>query len=396
MKIIHVFPTLIKGGGERVAVELANHASMAGHQVTIIVAFPVDSTLLQNEVDPRVQVLCVSDSTISKMGRYLAIFPWLWRNRSWLTKQDILHCHLTYGAVFGTIVGLCRCLTNTKQPVIVETYHAVGMNVPLFNRWFHAQLLASRDGIVLMAEDGYWKNFIMGHPKLHSEIIPNGIKVPCQGSISREARQAYRRELGIPDDCQFIIGTVGMLRPDRQPWRLLSVFAEVAQVLGEKVHFLIAGGGAEKELDHMRSLINAKGLEGKVHLPGLVLNPDKPRSIMDLYITLNVGSITGIAALEAACSGLPVLALQMLEQYDSTHEDWIWSSADSGEVAERAISLIRSPKDRGELAEKQQTYVRANHTAGSMADSYFLFYQVAIDASHKKIKTSINPSQKRI
>ena len=192
MKIVHVLPTLTRGGGERVAVELANHSSKAGHQVTIVVAFLVDPALLQDELDPRVQVLWVSSSIGSRMGQYLGIFPWLWRNRLWLAKQDILHCHLTYGAVLGTIVGLWRRLSRTMQPVIVETYHAVGMNIPRLHRWFHAQMLARRDGVAFMAEDDYWEKFILEHPKFHSEVILNGVKIPSQESVSEESQKAHR------------------------------------------------------------------------------------------------------------------------------------------------------------------------------------------------------------
>ncbi len=386
-KIVHVLPTLTRGGGERVAVELANYASMAGHQVTIVVAFLVDPALLQDELDPRVQVLCVSNSIGPRIGKYFGIFPWLWRNRLWLAKQDILHCHLSYGAGLGMIVWLWRNLSRVMQPVTVETYHAVGMNIPRLYRWFHAQMLARRDGVAFMAEDEYWKKFILEHPKLHSEVIPNGIKIPSQESVSQEAQKAHRRKLGIPDDCRFVVGTIGMLRPDRQPWLYLPIFAEVARILGTDVHFVIAGGGVE--LDRMRLLVTEQGLEGQVHLPVLDLNPSLTRSIMCIYITLNVGSLTGIAAMEAASATLPVLAVQLRDEYQDAGNDWIWSSADTREVAERVIRLIRLPQERHELAERQKAYIRANHTIEKMADSYFAFYRAVVEASRMKAKTSI-------
>jgi glycosyltransferase involved in cell wall biosynthesis len=386
MKIIHVLPALTKGGGERIAVELANHASMAGHQVTIIVAFLVDPAFLQDELDPRVQVLCVSSSMGSRIGHYFGIFPWLWCNHAWLAKQDILHCHLTFGAVLGAVVGLWRSLSRTIQPAIVETCHSVGMNISWFKRWSYAQLFKHRDGIAFMAEDDYWKKFILEHPKLHSEIIPNGIKIPSQKSVSHETQKAHRQKLGIPGDCRLVLGTIGRLRSDRKPWLYLPIFAEVARVLGPDIHFVIAGGGAE--LDRMRLLVAEKGLEGQVHLPGLDLGPNLTRSIMTLYITLNVGQITGIAAMEAAFSNLPVLAVQLLDDYQGGVNDWIWSSPDSRAVAERAVKLIRLPQERQELAERQNAYVLANHTVEKMVDSYFAFYQTAVKVSPTKAEMS--------
>ena len=42
MNIVHVVPALTKGGAERVAVELANHAVGSGHKVTLIAGWSVD------------------------------------------------------------------------------------------------------------------------------------------------------------------------------------------------------------------------------------------------------------------------------------------------------------------------------------------------------------------
>lgn len=393
MKIVHVLPALTKGGGERVAAELASHAAQAGHQVTLIAAYPVDSALLRDALHPGVRVRYISDSVDSRLGRYLRVLPWLWRHRSWLAEQDILHCHLTYGAVFGTAMGILRRVWGARRPVVVETYHAVGMPIPPLHRWLHACLAARRDALVLMAEDEYWRTFLANRPGLFSEFIPNGISISCQDDVNPAVRRAYRRELGIPDNCRFVIGAVGRLEPDRQPWLYLPIFAEVARALRPEVHFVLAGGGTE--LDRMRSLVIEHGLAGRVHLPGLVLDPCLPLSIMDLYITLNVGATTGVAALEAALSNLPVLGIQMLAGYRPGPNDWIWSSADLLEVAGRAIELLRSPTDRQALAERQTAYVRAHHTTEAMACSYNALYQAAIERSQTKANKPDRLSQRR-
>jgi hypothetical protein len=134
----------------------------------------------------------------------------------------------------------------------------------------------------------------------------------------------------------------------------------------------------------MRSLVIERGLAGQIHLPGLVLRPGLPLSIMDLYVTLNVGPVTGMAALEAAASGVPVLGIQMLAEYQPGPKDWIWSSADLSEVAGRAIELLRSPTERKALAERQRAYVQAHHTTEAMACSYDALYQTATERSRTK------------
>ena len=379
MKIVHVLPALTKGGGERVAVELANHAAQIGHQVTLLAGWPVDPALLQDALHPEVCVLYVSNSAVSKVGRYFSIIPWLWRHRLWLANQDILHCHLTYGGIFGTIV---KALRSGKQPSIVETYHAVGMPIPWLKRWFHACLVAHRDAIVLMAEDVFWCQFLIRHPDLLSKFIPNGISISGTKCIKEAQKISYRREIGIPENCGFVIGSVGRMAPDRKPWLYLPIFVEIARVLGPEVHFVIGGDGSE--LDRMNELVIEHGLEGRVHLPGLVLDPSLPFSIMDLYVTLNLGKFTGMAAMEAASSGIPVLGIQLLPGYSPGANDWIWSSSDPLELAAQAITLIQSPTDRQALAERQNAYVRDHHTTEAMARSYYALYRASIQKFQAK------------
>ena len=369
-KIVHVLPALTKGGGERVAVELANHAARAGHEVTMIVGWPVDQELLEHEIIPAVSVFYISCGGVSIISRYLKLIKWIWRQRIWLANQDIIHCHLTLGAIFGSVTKLLR---SGKRPCIVETYHAVGMPIPWLKRWFHAWLLSHRDGIVLMAEDLFWRKFLSRHKHLISRTIPNGISITDTVRVGDEQRMNYRNSIGVPKNCRFVIGSLGRMSPDREPWRYLPIFEEIARVIGPDVHFILAGDGPE--LNRMRLLVEASGLEDKVHLPGLALDPFVPYSIMDLYITLNVGPLTGLAAMEAASSGVPVLAIQLLPEYQQSLEDWVWSSSDPLEVAECAIKLIQSSSDRQELSEKQIAYVLEKHTIDAMARSYYELYQ---------------------
>jgi glycosyltransferase involved in cell wall biosynthesis len=373
MKIVHVLSSLHKGGAETVMMELANSAVKVGHQVTVVAAHQTDSARLRKLFLPEVRVIYILDSHDSLFKMYFSLLIWVSRNISWLMGQDIIHCHLTYGAMFGSAVDICRKVLRKKKPKIVETYHAVGMPIPRLKKWLHSRLATHRDAFVLMAEDDYWRKFLADHPKLFSSVIPNGISISTKETEGQSQCLAYRREIGIPDDCRFVVGTIGMLRPDRQPWLYVPIFSEIARILGPDVHFVIGGSGSE--CDRVKSLVVQRGLQDRVHLPGLILNASLTRSIMDIYLTLNVGSLTGIAALEAASSSLPVLAIQLRSEYKCKPDDWIWSSNNPIELAEQVVKLIRSPTERQELSERQGTYVRTHHTTQAMANSYHSLYQ---------------------
>ena len=122
----------------------------------------------------------------------------------------------------------------------------------------------------------------------------------------------------------------------------LPVFKKIAKEFGPGVHFLLAGGGPE--LDRMRSLAIEHNLEEQVHFPGEVKEPIKALAVMDLYISINVGSITGLAGMEAAMFGVPVIAMQWKRGYIATPNDWIWSSTNQSDVAQCSVTSLHRKK----------------------------------------------------
>jgi glycosyltransferase involved in cell wall biosynthesis len=114
-------------------------------------------------------------------------------------------------------------------------------------------------------------------------------------------------------------------------------------------------------------------------MPGLVLDPAEPISLMDLFVTVNVGPITGIAALEAAFLGVPVVAIQLVEGYRAAPDDWIWSSSDPAEVAHKITELLGNPAARSELASRQQSIARTRFSIDAMAQAYDELYSAALD-----------------
>ena len=377
MKIAHVLPALTKGGGEKVAAELANHAARTGHKITMIVGWAVDSKLLRDTLLPDVNVIFVSKPMGPRIGHYIRLIIWFWMNRELVDRQDIIHCHLSYGSMFACLVSIRRLVTRKKTPQIVQTNHSVGAPMSYLRRWLQAFCARQSDALALIAEDEYWSLFAKKYPKIRTEVIVNGISHQANTSISASDKHQYRRQFGIPTNCKLVVGAIGRMTVDRQPWMYLPVFGEIAREFGTDVHFLIAGGGGE--LDRMRALSVDQRLVEQVHFPGEVNEPMKALSAMDLYISINVGPITGLAGMEAASFGLPVIAMQFTSGYCAAPADWIWSSTNQLEVAKRACELLRSPSNLNSLAVKQQSYVQSHYTIEAMAKSYYDLYKATFD-----------------
>jgi len=107
---------------------------------------------------------------------------------------------------------------------------------------------------------------------------------------------------------------------------------------------------------------------------------------MNLYLTVNVGATTGIAALEAAFLGVPIIALQLSEGYRPTAQDWIWSSADPAEVGAKAIELLNDRTALAELGQRQKGHARAHFSVSAMAEAYDALYQAALQRAQSAPK----------
>jgi len=376
LKIVHIIPAFTKGGAERVAVDLANASARDGHSVMLVACWKVDEEILRVQLDPEVRVVYTTEFANGKLRRYLASLSWVLKNRRWLAAQDVLHLHLTQAAVLGTLFHALRSLGRDRGPAIIETYHAVGMKIPQHMQTFHSWNCRQRDGIALMAVDSYWSEFIARNPKLVCELIPNGVDAPV-GAAHSDSVRAYLDEIGVPRRATQIIGNVGQFRADRQPLTIARILIDVLKQTPDDVHALMCGSGPE--LEPVRKLIESECLDKRFTLPGEVNEPRVAMSAMSLYLTINIGDITGIAALESAFCGVPIVAFQFNTNFKPVGNEWIWSNIAHDAVSARILLLLANHDQRACIAADQHAHALAEYSVDSMLRRYIALYRRVLE-----------------
>jgi len=296
----------------------------------------------------------------------------------WLSGRQIIHLHLTYAAILGTVFRLWVFLRQLKCPVVFETYHAVGMKIKKSKRALSAWNLRLRDGVAFIALDAFWRDFINRYPELLCVHIPNGIDSPVD-DLFQDNIEAFRVQTGLPETANRIIGTVGQFRADRSPQEIAKILITVLKQSQPNVHALMCGSGPE--LVHVAELIHKEGLQSRFTLPGLIKEPRVAMAAMSVYLTINVGEITGIAALEAALCGVPIVALQFDSCHECSDSSWIWSHVKSDEVSKRILSLLDAPEQLAAIARMQREYVVSNHLAEGMYRRYLAIYRCLLDGT---------------
>ena len=296
---MHVLPTLAKGGAEKVVVDLLNEAHKSGHHVTLLSIYPTDSQQRFNELDNTIEVLYVSNVKSIFAPSVVKSIRWIFLNWRLIKKQDIIHAHLTISSVFVTIIWFISRCTFSKSPKIVETNHSIGIPIARWQYKLFSVLSRWRDCYILMAQDQYWESLIKSRKKTLLGIIPNGIAMTDK-EVTNADKETFLNRCGIFNNKRLIVGTVSRIVAERSPLKLLDIFTKINQKLPpeEKVIFIWGGEGAM--YDFVKDLISNSEMAEYVYLPGLIIDATIARFVMSLYISINVGAITGIAGIEAA------------------------------------------------------------------------------------------------
>jgi glycosyltransferase involved in cell wall biosynthesis len=264
--------------------------------------------------------------------------------------------------IFGFLISALRRINRKKSPKLIATCHVVGVGVAAFPRILNERLSYFFDSFVLMAQDAKWRNFIRNRNRENILLIANGISSNVSGHKSRPS----------PKNGSWKIGTISRLQAERKPWLFLETFANIQNLKSGHVEFILGGDGPERESLVLQS--EKLGLTTSLSMPGLVQTPNDFLNSLDLYITLNVEAITGIAGLEAVFAGIPVVGIQLSKDYENGPEDWIWSSQDPQGVAQKIVEWLKDPTQLATVAEEQYKIARETFSVERMRDNYLSLY----------------------
>jgi len=365
LRILHVISNLSPGGAEKVVLDLAGHQTSAGHQATIL--SPVDLKTAQVRPTPAgVCMMFLSATPLGRFAKYLAIWRFIRQNRTLIDAQDVIHLHLTMGAIFGFFY---RIIARHAGPIVVETNHSAGMPMNQHLRRIRRWMAKRFDAVALVVEDDFWRD-----PKA-LDTIP--VRLIANG-MDPAVYQAVPRGLKASGDAP-VIGTVGMFREDRTPWIFVDIFAQITRQTKAAGHlvprFLMVGDGPL--LDDVRNRMIKAGLEDIVTFHGVSSFPAEQAATMDIFISLNVGPLTGMAAIEASFTGTPLVGYQMDPEYVADEGDWIWSSSDPERLAAHVVSLLGDTALCDAVKEAQQTHANAHHSLNMVHEKYLDLYQEA-------------------
>jgi glycosyltransferase involved in cell wall biosynthesis len=184
-------------------------------------------------------------------------------------------------------------------------------------------------------------------PEVPVAILPNGVDAG-----------AWHTSVTPTQSSRVVIATVGRLAERKRPRQLLRMVREAREMVppGIEIELVIVGDGPLRAA--LQRSIRRHGMSNWVHLIGRA-NHERIRDLysgVDLYVAPARLESFGIAALEARCAGLPVVAHagSGITSFIRDGKEGLLTS-DDREMAAAIAHLVNSPALRARIREHNST-----------------------------------------
>ncbi len=245
---------------------------------------------------------------------------------------DIIHSH--DGILWPRLVFFLL-----RTPVVMHTHLPITQERTNKNRLGGVMVKATTKmlvGISLHTIESWVKD---GYPPSQIHYVPNGVDQNRFAIGTKEIKQKLRQQHNLPVD-KHILLWVGRLH---QQVKGTDRVERIAALLPDGMVVVVVGNGEEYEGMHER----CKGLidEGRMVMAGSTSIPEKYYQLADSYLFTSYREAFGLVILEAAFSGLPILAfpvtegggaIGILQEFEASMVD----DSDSNEAIEAKLSAL--------------------------------------------------------
>jgi len=282
-------------------------------------------------------------------------------------SPDILHAH------WATSYGLMGALSNW-HPFILSTWGSDVFDFPRKSFWHKRMIeftLRRADDVTatsrMLADET--KRYMSADRPVHT--IPFGV------DIDRFRPQTSARRGGVT------VGIVKKLEKKYGVEHLIRAFATITSAHPE-ARLLIVGDGSEEMA--LRELARQLGIEKSVIFAGFTKNDRVPYYLhqMDVFVVPSVMSSEtfGVAAVEAAACGLPVIASDiggLPEVVIDGQTGFLVPPAAPAAIAEKLLLLIENLPLRRKMGEAARKFVERNYIWEKNAGKMEKLYRSAVE-----------------
>lgn len=294
----------------------------------------------------------------------LAFVGFLWKLTRMIRRirPDVLLTFQHYGNIFGAPAGRLAGV-----PAIIANHVSAPATIsPMARRIDRLLGLAGCYDAITVNSNETWRDY-QNHPPRYRKLlthVPHGFEDKSVAVGKAEARAQFGLPAGVP-----LIGSVARLHPLKQLDAAIAVLPARPEL-----HLAIAGQGPDEQ--RLRAIAAEKGVMDRIHLVG-DMPPQRVGLFLaglDVFVFPTLAETFGLAAVEAAQGGVPVVAndlpvLREVLAVDGEACALFADAADADDFGGKVDLLLGDTR----LAARQIDLGRrlaARYTVAAMVDAY--------------------------
>ncbi len=296
VRILHVLTAMNLAGTESLLMNLYRN---------------IDRTRVQFDFAVSAEERCAYDVEIEELGgkifhypRYAGINHFVYR-KWW---NDFFKAHTEYRIIHGHIgstAALYLSIAKKHGCYTIAHSHSTAASVSIHSILYKAFSYPTRNiadfffGCSQQAIIDRYGNKVAGDPN-KAKVLNNAIDARLY-VFDKTIRDEVRREYNTNDN-RLVIGTVGRLTPQKNPFEIINICQELNNREIEFDFWLFGEGELRAEIEE---IIISKGLSNQVKLLGTRSDIYRVLQGMDIFLFPSIWEGLGIACVEAQAAGLP-------------------------------------------------------------------------------------------
>lgn len=289
----------------------------------------------------------------------------LWRLRGLLRewRPSIVHGHMVHANLLSRATR-----PFVRTPVLISTAHNIdeGGRAREIAYRLTDPLCDLTTNVSRAAVDRYIE--VRAAPRRKISFVPNGIDT-SRFQARPERRAAVRRELGVGD--RFVWLAVGRLEEQKDHPNMLRALAE-AGWQGHDGRLLIVGEGPDEPA--VRALAGRLGVLDQVSFLGVRRDVPDLMNAADAYLMSSAWEGMPLVLLEAAASGLPIVATDVGGNREVAIEGsngLLAPARDPAALARRMLELLALPaEERRAMGARGREYVVTTYDLESVIQTW--------------------------
>jgi glycosyltransferase involved in cell wall biosynthesis len=372
MKILHIIERFhpIIGGAEVQALQLIKKQIKLGLNVHVLTR-KVSPELKSLENIYGIKIFRIKPCGLkgSKIGFALNVHKFIRRRR-----YDILHVHGIY-SLFGM-----ACIMSGKKVIGKITNSRAGLKQNQLIKKTKLFVLKNIDKIIVISKQIHIEVTGMGFKKNKIIVIPNGVDT---NKFKPGNKKKLRKKLNLPTKITIACFSGRLVKQKGLDILLKSMVNIKRSEL--RLLLLVFGTGKLQEgsiEENMKKFVKDNNLEQNVKFVGNVTNLDEYLRTADFFFFPSRREGLPNALLEAASSGLPIVASKIGGNVDIIEDNYnglLFESENTKELTKKILKLIKNERLQEKFAKNARKTVEEKFSLDVVCDRYIKLYQSLIN-----------------